>query len=276
MTRKYYSVRKARSPLTLDGLITLFGTVFQQFEEKQYFDEALGFHCVDEGWIPGTIGKQPDIYFLRNLRKPELWPVKERLHSYTEDDLFDVIELLYDLVSEPLEGTYHSWGNCGIHYSTFNQPGGRTKFRSEMNEILSDYKEGFELAENGEIVEKAAKGLDTLLTAKLPILLGVNAIRDVEEAIALFRRRHAAPVDRRNAVRMLADVLELLRPKLKGVITAKDEGDLFNIANNFAIRHNNDKQKTNYDKSLWLSWMFYFYLATLHFALRRLEKPTGA
>ncbi len=273
MTRKYYSVRNAANPLTLDGLLTLFGAVFEQFEEKQYFDEAFGFHCVDQGWIPGTIGKQPDVYFLRCLRKSGLWPIKKELSSYTEDDLFDVIELLYDLVSEPLEGTHHSWENCGMHYSTFNQPSGRAKFRSEINEILSDYKEGYELVENGEVVEKADKGVETLLTATLPRVLGTDATGIVEEAIALFRRRHATPTDRKNAVRMLADTLELLRPKLKSAISAKDEADLFNIANNFAIRHNNDKQKTRYDRSLWLSWMFYFYLATLHYALRRLEKP---
>lgn len=197
MTRKYYSVRKSKNALTLEGLITLFGAVFQQFEEKQYFDEAFGFHCVDQGWIPGTIGKQPDIYFLRCLRKSDLWPVTKNLPSYTEDDLFDVIELLYDLVSEPLEGTYHSWENCGMHYSTFNQPSGRTKFRSEINEILSDYKGGFELVENGEVVEKGDKGLETLLTARLPSLIGTDAIGVVEEAIALFRRRHSTPNDRK-------------------------------------------------------------------------------
>jgi hypothetical protein len=71
---------------------------------------------------------------------------------------------------------------------------------------------------------------------------------------------------------MLADVLESLRPRLKSVISSRDEGDLFNIANNFGIRHKNDRQKTKYDENLWLSWMFYFYLATLHLAIRRLEK----
>jgi hypothetical protein len=45
---------------------------------------------------------------------------------------------------------------------------------------------------------------------------------------------------------------------LKNVITKNDEGDLFNIANNFAIRHDNEEQKTSYDRALWLSWMFLF------------------
>ena len=74
---------------------------------------------------------------------------------------------------------------------------------------------------------------------------------------------------------MLADILEELRPRLKHVLSRQDEGDLFNIANNFEIRHRNEKQKNQYDKSLWLSWMFYFYLATLHLGIRRLDRPTA-
>lgn len=274
MSRKYYSARKAKNPLTEEGLKALFRAIFQQLREKQYFDEAFGLHCVDAGWIPGTIGQQPEVYFLRHLRKPNLWPIDEQLDFYSEDDLFDVIELLYDLVSEPLEGTHHSWNNCGMHYSTFNQPSGRATFRSEMNDILSDYKAGYELAENGEIVEKADKGAETLLSAKLPALAGDSIQQRLEEAIALFRRRHASLTDRHSAVRMLADILEELRPRLKVALAKKDEGDLFNIANNFEIRHRNEKQKNQYDRSLWLSWMFYFYVATLHFAIRRLEQST--
>jgi len=268
MGRKYYSVRKSTNGLTLDGLKGIFGAVFRQFEENQYF----GSHCVDQGWSPGSTGSKPEIYFLRHLRKPDLWPVVEKLESYTEDDLFDVIELLYDLVSKPLDGNYHSWQNCGMHYSTFNQPSGRAEFRSEMNEILLDYKDGFELAENGEIVEKGDKGVETLLSAKLPRSAGPDVQQRLDEAIAIFRRRHATLTDRHNAVKMLADILEEFRPRLKNALTKRDEADLFNIANNFEIRHRNEKQKKQYDKALWLSWMFYFYVATLHFAIRRLEQ----
>ena len=60
---------------------------------------------------------------------------------------------------------------------------------------------------------------------------------------------------------------------MQGAVTDKDENDLFNIANNFGIRHHNDKQKTGYDAALWLSWMFYFYLATIHVVVRKLKPP---
>jgi len=51
-------------------------------------------------------------------------------------------------------------------------------------------------------------------------------------------------------VRDLADVLERLRPQMQAAITSKNEGDFFNIANSFGIRHVHDKQKTNYDPNV--------------------------
>lgn len=70
----------------------------------------------------------------------------------------------------------------------------------------------------------------------------------------------------------MAGVLEFLRPQLDGVLTNKDDAALFNIANNFGIRHHNEKQQNTYDKAIWYSWIFYFYLATIHAALRLIEK----
>ena len=59
------------------------------------------------------------------------------------------------------------------------------------------------------------------------------------------------------------------------MLNNKDEKALFNIANNFGIRHHNDKQQTNYDPAIWLSWMFYFYLSTIHAVVRMIEKETA-
>lgn len=65
---------------------------------------------------------------------------------------------------------------------------------------------------------------------------------------------------------------QTLRPQVKGVLTKKDEGALFIIANEFGIRHHNDRQKTDYDPATWLSWMFYFYLASIHAWVRLIDK----
>jgi len=59
---------------------------------------------------------------------------------------------------------------------------------------------------------------------------------------------------------------------LKKVFNVSDENDLFNLANNFGIRHHKETQKTQYDKPIWLSWLFYYYLATIHAVVRLIEQ----
>ncbi len=66
-------------------------------------------------------------------------------------------------------------------------------------------------------------------------------------------------------------MLEYLRPQLKQILSSNDESDLFNLANNFGIRHHNQRQKTDYDPA-WLSWIFHHYLATIHLATRLVEQ----
>jgi hypothetical protein len=56
------------------------------------------------------------------------------------------------------------------------------------------------------------------------------------------------------------------------VITNKDDGDLFNIANNFGIRHHRIDQKTGYDQQIWIEWMFYYFLATINSVVKLLDK----
>ena len=272
MSRKYYSVRRGH-PLNLSNLKTLFEAIFQQLGEQDYFVESIGYSCVDAGWVPGFVGHDPNLYFIRKLRKPNLWPIKDNLSHYSEDDLFDVIELLYDLVSMPVDGTRHTYGDCGMHWNEFDRSEGRSEFRDEVNAALADYAAGFQLTVGGEIVELADPGLETLISAELPLKTDEQLKQKLSEAVQLFRRRHSTLSDRHTAVRLLADLFERVRPQLQNALTKNDERDLFNIANNFAIRHDNDKQKTDYDRSLWLSWIFYFYLTTLHYATRKLFGP---
>jgi hypothetical protein len=59
-------------------------------------------------------------------------------------------------------------------------------------------------------------------------------------------------------------------------LAKKDESAIFELANSFAIRHHDPKQKSNYDRAIWYSWIFHFYLATYHAAIRLLIKHERA
>jgi hypothetical protein len=272
----YYSIRTGKNPnatnFGLTVLQRLLLDLYRSFVEKDYFQEAFGYECVDAGEVHGTLGSDIASQFLLYLRKDNLWPITEKIIAYSEDDLFDVIEFLYDLISKPIDGYFHSYNGCGHHYDVFDSGAGRDEFRIAVNRVLVDYKEGFELSGQGEVLALAEHGLENLLAANIPNHDAENVEQRVDAAILKFRRYRSSLEDRRDAVRDLADVLEFLRPKVKAVLTTKDESDLFNIANNFGIRHHNDQQKTNYDRAIWYSWMFYYYLSTIHAALRLLEK----
>lgn len=274
--KPYYSVRTGKNSLSqrfdLEALRKLFKTLFVQFEDDGYFQEALGYRCVDAGFVPGSLGHDLEGALLLELRKQNLTPIRTKINGYTEEDLFDMIEFLYEHCSKPTQRTYHNWDNCGWHCSTFDKAQGTQEFREKANKVLSLYGPGYELSASGEILLLADTGLEDLFEAPLPKIDPNNISNRVEAARDKFRRYRSSDNEQRDAVRDLADVLEYLRPQVKDLLASKDESDLFNLANNFGIRHHNSSQKVEYDRPIWYSWMFYYYLATIHAVVRLIER----
>lgn len=260
----------------LDTMRKLFREVFTYFENEGYFQQSLGYDCVDAGFVAGTLGQSTEGALLLALRKPNMAPIRWRIPFYEEDDLFDVIEFLFDHCSKPLDRHYHAFNNCGWHTNPttdgFDRPAGQAEYRQKLTPLLEAYGPGYELSAAGEVLALADPGLAPLLDAPLPAADKDKVRVRVEAAQVKFRRHGSTESDRRDAIRDLADVLEFLRPQLDGVLANKDDAALFNIANNFGIRHHNVSQQDTYDKAIWYSWIFYFYLATIHAVVRLIEK----
>ena len=96
--------------------------------------------------------------------------------------------------------------------------------------------------------------MDKLLQIKLPRDADASTRQCVHAAVDKFRRRSSTKDYRRDAVRDLGDVLEPLRKHAKARL-GSDDSHLFQILNQFGIRHNNETQKTKYDPK-WLSGLF--------------------
>ena len=264
--KKYYSHRTGKNPeaihLELPMFVKLFKTLYLDFLKNDYFYAKYGA-------VPGKLGADIESQMFLAIRKSGLYPLEEKCNNYSEDDLFDVIEFLYDCVSKHTHGYNKYLDEYEDYYETSV---GKQEFRERINHLLCDYREGYELSENGEILELPEQGLEDLVLANLPPHDAENIEQRVESAILKFRRFRSSLDEKRDAVRDLADVLEFLRPQIKAVISKKDESDLFNIANNFGIRHHNEEQKQDYDKAIWYNWMFYCYLATIHACVRLIKK----
>jgi len=236
------------------------------------FKSILVITALTKVTLKENLGQTLIQWIFLGIKKEELWPLSTKIEYYTEDDLFDMFEFMHDHCSKPISGYYHQYNNCGHHYDTFNDHEGQKYYRETVNYILRDFKEGFEISEAGEILGLPDNNIAPLLQADIPSSDSENITKKIDSAVLKFRRHKSTLDDRRDALRELADVLEYLRPDIKKVLASKDEGDLFNIANNFGIRHHNVDQKVDYDKAIWYSWIFYYYLATLHAALRLIAK----
>lgn len=274
MAHTYYSQRKGTNPnlsgLQLRDIVDLFVRVYSQLCEDGYFSEAFGYECVDAGHVDGKV-RDIELEMLLGIRKKGLWPPHTMGKNYKEDDFFDIVEFLFRHVSKPIDGSYHSYSQCGMHWETFNKGQGQAEYCNKVNAVLRHYAKPFELSEAGEVLHKPEVGFEQIFDADIPSK-DANITGRINAAILQYRRHGATLDDRRQAVRDLSDVLEYTRPKIKSLLTSADEKDLFNLANNFGIRHHNDQQRTGYDTSLWLSWMFYFYLATIHVVLRKQQQ----
>jgi hypothetical protein len=279
-SRTYWSERQGRGPqsvpLVLPKFKRLCFSVLGELDAKFYFQQAFGYYCVDEGDVPGTVGGDADAWFLRTLGRESVWPYTKRGDEYDADTLFDVLEVLYDLVSYPVQGRYHDYSACGWHYSTFDRAAGQQEYRALLNPILRRYEQPLVMDGTGQIIQAVPDEFRQLLAAAPPPTADDDLVTSrIAEAVRMFRGRNATTSDRRQAVRELADVLEPIRGDVKENMLNKDESAIYALANGFAIRHNNREQARHYDDTIWLQWAFYVYLATIHAVLRVAARQQG-
>jgi hypothetical protein len=256
-----------------------------------YMQEWHGFTCVDAGEINGRAAMGLADHIEAETGWRCAWPLPEPLIDVpegvritdndvaevtqsAEDQVFDLIEYFHAHVSQGIEdherSHLHTWEGCGWHYGAFDSAPAQGLLRQRMNRTLTKYRGGFRINQYGQIEHTADEGLDQLIDAVLPTN-DPDIAQRVAGAIALYRNRGRTEEDLRLAVRELFDVLEKLRPEVKDKMLTGDERDLFR-ANNFTIRHLNEKQKGNYDSAIWHSWMFYVNLSTIHVITRLMNR----
>jgi hypothetical protein len=267
-TRRYYAARNQPGQLTLEGAYRKLEYLYLFFRDRDYFREA----GITRTEIPDEIKHKAALCL-----SFQMFPVTKWASQHvTEDHVFEALEFLHDHVSRPGMWTQMT-SDTGYNYSDYDgydEGAGQVEFRKEANAFLADYKSGFEITAEGKVLALGSDGLQHILDAKLVAYDEVNVDSKVRSAIIKWRNRHLSLDEKRAAIRDLADVFEWLKKtkNLEKILDRKDESAIFDIANNFAVRHHNPQQKTNYDQAIWYAWMFHFYLATYHAAIRLLIK----
>lgn len=178
-----------------------------------------------------------------------VWPLQPG--TWDTDTFYSLIEIVHDLVARPR----HRWdhpdhGDCGPHFDDFETEPGRRIYRALVNRLLDEHAVALRLADRGEDEGRLIRLVDAArndLIERARLSPAAEVSDPVDHAIALFRSRDATTHNKRSAIVALANVLEDRRALLKTHLFTSDEGALFQIANQFDLRHRNDKQHTDYD-----------------------------
>lgn len=236
MERKYYSSRNKLKKLSIFELHSKFVALYKLLNGRDFFKENL---LIEGTQIPENIKLKAEITLDFQPFPIAEWD-EDRL---TEDNLFDTIEYLFDYVSKPGERTQMVSETSFIYwdYESYDKDAGQREYREQINRFLPRYRDGYELTNEGQILSVGSHGIQQILQAELPVTGEKNIDIKVHDAILKWRNRELSIDSRRDAIRELADVFEWLKKSkiLEGILNKKDESLIFEIANNFAIRHHN-------------------------------------
>jgi hypothetical protein len=266
---EYYSRRNKPEPISIGELHMRVSALIDEFINNDFFKEKLGITETTSNFDSINRKSVTQIGF-------QVFPIKSWLISQIEKNrIFDTLEFLYQFVSEPSnwepmvdETNYHYYD-----YSTYNSRKGKKLFIEEVNHIISAFEDGFELTKDGEILFKGDDSQNFIETEYQSYKIeDVDPL--IKKAIKQWKNRNQSLDEKKQAIINLANVFEFLKKEgtLEEVLNSKDTRDLFNIANNFSIRHYNKLQKTDYDTEIWYDWIIQFYLATCTTTLKLINK----
>ena len=245
--------------MPLQMIITRVRALVDEFWTEFYFARTLGYSCVDD---TDDERSSPEQELDRRVSKPHLW--SQESESWTEVDLCDFIEVFHDLAAWPTMGWYHDFNDCGWHPQGFSDRLGQALYRWRMNCLLDQTLFRFRLADKGEDIGRMVTFISGELGQLIDDVLDgeVGPHEDVTHAVALFRDRDGTRDMQRSAIVSLAGILESRRQLLQDHLLTNDEGALFQIANQFDLRHRKADQRSDYATEF-LEWTFYWYLATV-------------
>jgi hypothetical protein len=262
---EFYTQRNKIKTITIDEFYIRFCAIIEDFIFRDYFKEKLHINEFQRNFDSINRRSVGQIGF-------KVFPIDSWSNDYIKENyLFDAIEFLLNFVSEPGEWLF-VYGS-GSDYKSYDSISGRKTYVEEMNHILLSYKDGYELSIEGEILFKGDDTKNFIETEFSPYDLE-HIDNYIHKAIKQWKSRNQSLDEKKQAIINLANVFEYLKKEgsLDAVLNTKDSSDLFNIANNFELRHHNKLQKPDYDVEIWYDWMIQFYLATCTTALRLIKK----
>lgn len=266
--KEYYSKRngllKRTLKLSINDLRDMFYSTYQYFYRKGAFNIAYSgvwntIGGVNKQIVAPTMAPSPEVFFSIHLQEQDVWPIDEQYMCYSESTLFTVIEILYDHIGvyEPVTEKIEC-GNC------------RIEFAEHINNLLRFYSDGYYLEpSNGFVMKIPNIPLQEQLKCEGEHIPD-NVFERMCSAAQSFYRFDSDMEAKKKAICTLADILENIREPLKETLNEeyqinKNDHDklIFDIVNNFNIRHDKAGQYTGYSREIWYEWAMQYYMSVI-------------
>jgi len=254
---EYYGVRNGKIDLkdlkiSFKKFREFFLDTYFYFYNKNYFKLAFdGYQST-----PRLMTPSPEAYLFNHVGNRDVFPIEEYGHRLDKVSIFILIEVLHRYIRK-IDG-----------FDMYDKETAQKEFRDEINKYLILFEDGYLLTENGYIIDLPDDGLGNLITSDLPEHTSDTVTEQVETAIKMFFKYDSNMEEKRKSINILADILEPYRKGLKAITSKNHDKIIFDIVNNYGIRHNDMKQVDDYEKPIWYEWMFHYYLSTVHAVLR--------
>lgn len=231
---------------------------YNYFLQKENFKPAFcGIYSNGKQLKAPTMVPSPELYFLKHLKNPKIYPIEEYYRSYNQYELFTVIEVLHNHIAR-----------YNHEYNEYEAEEAQEEFREHINAILRLYDKGYFIDRNGYIMELPNDALLSLVSSINEESGLETIIEKLKTAIKMYLHFTSNHEEKRKAINILADILEPLRAELKEMLNKewefnkKDHNNMiFEIVNKFNIRHN--KEVMNYSEEIWFEWMFHYYISVI-------------
>lgn len=277
----YYNKRHGLMP---ENEMSVSLEQLQKFWKETYdYFKTNGFLQLAEAGVENVKSKlalkmapSPEQFLFTHTGRLNLYPITiKKLNECSESDTFTLIEIYYNQVEEckweTNEDDSFSW------HTKSDEP--RRIYATYVNNILRFYKSGFYLEPTlGFIMPLPNEALKHQLKS-IDEAIPDDVYQKLSEATKNYYRFDANIEGKRKAIASLADILESIREDLKnlfneeyGIAKATHDNSIFQIVNNYCIRHNNKKQCSNYSTEIWFDWMMQNYTSVIIAFYRLLSK----
>ena len=270
--KKYCIERNNLYPEYENNRLNLYKVIEYWLDIYFYFKNEECFQYAEDGLkrgkniVPLKFAPSPEYFLFMQTGKKDLWPLDyDYIKRCDEATIFTLIEIYYDAIDKRV------WNEGLEEWESVPE---NSKYKKQyceyVNKILRYYKNGYILEESlGIITEEPNNALKEQFKYSGKEI-SEKIFTRLQDSQKMYYRFDSTPEQKKKAICTLADILENIKKESESLFGKVYNLDpsinkhlIFQIVNQYGIRHDNNKQIDDPYITIWYDWMMQYYTSTI-------------